>query len=187
MSGKDSSKTAKRELETLLGLMGFEATVEVFEQGDEEILLHIEADEAARLIGRGAQVLDALQYLLNRALYKQDAEALHCIVDIERYRERKKDRLLKDAYDAAEKVKRDGRPVKFAPMGAADRRTIHQALKDDPEVETVSDQADDSGKKRLIVRMKKHSREDTPGQEPEAVPEDIDGNVDPETPAADEE
>lgn len=152
-SGEARDK-AKAELEKLLSLMGYEAKVEAFAQGEDEILLHIEAADAARLIGRGAQVLDALQYILNRTLYKQDIGAMHCVVDIERYRERHKDRLLKEAFDAAEKVRRYGRAIRLQPMRAGDRRIVHQALKDMPDIETVSEAEDAAGQKRVVIRLK---------------------------------
>ncbi len=146
-----SQKDAQQELEALLQLMGYEAKVETLDEEEGEVLLHIESEDAARLIGRGAQVLDAIQYVVNRILFKRDREAFHCIVDIERYRERRKDKLIKEAHDAAEAVRSTGRPIKLAPMRAADRRTIHQALKNEPGVETYSEKTNEEGRKRVVI------------------------------------
>ncbi len=143
-------ENAKRTLETLLRMMGFEATVETFLQEDGDILLHIESPDAGRLIGRGAQVLDALQLLLNRMLLEPDRPVRY-VVDVERYRERRKDRILKEAIEAANEVRRLGHAIRLAPMGAADRRIVHQALKDRPDVHTASEIVDEGGLKQVVV------------------------------------
>jgi spoIIIJ-associated protein len=144
-------KGAREDLEQLLERMGYgDAAVEAFDDGD-DVLLHVESPDAGRLIGRGAQVLDALQYILNRIRFQRDREALHCVVDIERYRERKRDRLLKEALEAADTVEETGRPFKFSPMQAGDRRIIHRALKKRDTVETESEPVGDEGLKRVVV------------------------------------
>jgi spoIIIJ-associated protein len=60
--------------------------------------------------------------------------------------------LIKKAKDAAEKVRRWGDAVELEPMGAFDRRIVHQALRDDPDVETHSVEVDGTDKKALILR-----------------------------------
>ena len=141
---------AEEELATLIRMMGFEASIELSSE-DDEILLHVDSPDAGRLIGRGATVLDSLQYILNRMLYEKDSAVMHCIVDIELYRERKKDRLTKEAIDAAERVLKTGRLVTFPPMSASERRIIHRALKDYDGIETHSEESRDRAQKRLVV------------------------------------
>ncbi|MBN1269738.1 MAG: KH domain-containing protein [Kiritimatiellae bacterium] len=174
MKEKDTTKQAtaqaQEELESLLRLMGFEARVEAFVQGDDEILLHIESPDAARLIGRGAQVLDALQYILNRTLYQRNAEALHCVVDVERYRERKKDHLLKETLEAADRVRQSGKPFRLAPMRAGERRIVHQALRDDPDLETYSEEPDEEGRKRVVIRLRSGGQP-APSEDVQSPPE----------------
>lgn len=154
MSEQVSSNEAKDKAAVVLGELlrqiGFEAKIETFTQED-EILLHIESPDAARLIGRGAQVLDALQLLLNRMMIRQVENPPHCVVDVERYRERKKDRLLQQALEAAEEVRQTGRAVTLPPMGASDRRVIHQALRDNTSVHTQSGEPDEHGQKRVVI------------------------------------
>lgn len=156
MSEQGSVNEAKEKAAAVLGELlrqiGFEAKIETSTQED-EILLRIESPDAARLIGRGAQVLDALQLLLNRMMLRQVEGAPHCIVDVEGYRERKKDRLLQQALEAAEEVKQTGRAVTLAPMGAADRRVIHQALRENQAVHTQSSEPDEMGQKRVIIAL----------------------------------
>ena len=72
-------------------------------------------------------------------------------MDVERYRERKKDRLLQQALEAAEEVRQTGRAVTLPPMGASDRRVIHQALRDNTLVHTQSGEPDEHGQKRVVI------------------------------------
>ncbi len=142
---------ARTTLQELLRLMGFEAQITAAPQGENEILLNIESPEAARLIGRQAQVLDAIQFLVNRMVLIKEDKSLHCIVDIERYRERRNQKLLQEASAAVERVLQSGQPVRLSPMGAADRRIIHQALKDNPRVRTQSEEVGGAGLKCVVV------------------------------------
>jgi spoIIIJ-associated protein len=142
---------AKTVLEDLLRLMTFEAKVEVFSQSEGEASFSIESADAGRLIGRGAQVLDALQFILNRMIARKHETTIHCVVDVERYRERRKDRVLQEAFEAVERVAQEGVPVRLSPMSAADRRIVHQALKDNPSVETHSEPCGDEGRKCVVI------------------------------------
>lgn len=148
---ESSSMEAEQVLQTLLRYMGFEAHVERYEGTEGEVLLHVSTAEPAPLIGRNAQVLEALQTVVNRMMRTGGEEGpVRYVVDIERYRERRKDRLVKMAYEAADRVLRSGRSVKLPPMNAHDRRIIHQALKDRKGIKTTSEPAQE-GLKRIVV------------------------------------
>jgi spoIIIJ-associated protein len=147
----ERKKIAESALQEILRLMGFEGRIETFDQEDDAVLLHIETPDAARLIGRNAQVLDALQIVVSRILTRQTGLPARCTVDVERYRERQKDRLLQLALETAEQVEQTGEPVKLAPMGSADRRIVHQALKDRVKVRTFSEEIGEEGLKRVVI------------------------------------
>jgi spoIIIJ-associated protein len=70
------------------------------------------------------------------------------------YRAQAREALVKKAKDAAEKVRRWGDAVELEPMGAFDRRVVHHALKDDPDVETHSVEVDGTDKKAMLLRPK---------------------------------
>jgi spoIIIJ-associated protein len=141
----------KETLETLLGHLGFQAAVEEH-QLEDGLLLDVKAEDAGRLIGRQGQTLGALQYLVNRLLIRQDATAPKVMVDVAGYRAEARDALVKKAKDAAEKVRRWGDIVELEPMGAFDRRIVHNAIKDDPQVETHSVEVEGTTKKVIILR-----------------------------------
>ncbi len=144
----------KTTLEQLLHHLGF-ADVTVEEHHLEEgLLLEVKSDDAGRLIGRQGQTLGELQYILNRMLFHQDPAVPKVMVDVSGYRASAREALVKKAKDAAEKVRRWGDIVELEPMNAFDRRIIHNALKDDPSVETHSVEVEGTNKKAILLRPK---------------------------------
>ena len=141
----------KETLEKILASLGFPAAVEEHKL-EEGVLLDVKTDDAGRLIGRQGQTLSDLQYITNRLLFQQDASTPKVMVDVGGYRAQAREALVKKAKDAAEKVRRWGDTVELEPMTAFDRRVVHQALKDDPDVETHRCEVDGTDKKAILLR-----------------------------------
>lgn len=147
------SAQPKVTLGELLKLLGFEGEIEQH-QLDDGILLDVKTEDSGRLIGRQGQTLSDLQYVLNRILFQQDKEAPKAMVDVAGYRAQAREALVKKAMDAAEKVHRWGDVVELEPMSAFDRRIIHQALVEDPTIETQSVPVEGTEKKAILLRPK---------------------------------
>ena len=145
----------KAIVEKILGTLGFAATVEEHQLGD-DLMLDVKTEESGRLIGRQGQTLADLQYIVNRILFQQDQSSPKVMLDVGGYRGQAREALIKKAKDAAEKVRRWGDAVELEPLSAFDRRIVHQALKDDPDIETQSVEVDGTEKKVLLLRPKKH-------------------------------
>ena len=143
----------KATLEELLNLLGFPATVEEHHMED-GILLDVKTEDSGRLIGRQGQTLSDLQYITNRLLFQADPSAPKVMVDVSGYRAQAREALVKKAQEAAEKVRRWGDVVELEPLSAFDRRIIHQALKDDPTIETHSVEVEGTDKKAILLRPK---------------------------------
>jgi spoIIIJ-associated protein len=141
----------KQTLEQLLNHMGFGVTVEEHRL-DDGILLDVQTDDPGRLIGRQGQTLAQLQYIVNRILFRQDPKVAKATVDVGGYRAQARDALVKKAMEAAEKVRRWGDIVELEPMNAFDRRIVHNALRDDPTVETHSVEVEGTDKKAILLR-----------------------------------
>ena len=140
-------------LQRILELLGFSATVEEHHLED-GLLLDVKTDDSGRLIGRQGQTLSDLQYITNRMLFQQDPSVPKVTVDICGYRAQAREALVKKAMDAAEKVRRWGDVVELEPLNAFDRRIIHQALKNDPGIETHSVEVEGTDKKVILLRPK---------------------------------
>jgi spoIIIJ-associated protein len=147
------SAQPKATLETILEQLGFTVTVEehILEDG---VLLDVKTEDSGRLIGRQGQTLSDLQYITNRMLFQQDPAAPKVMVDVGGYRAQAREALVKKAKEAAEKVRRWGDVVELEPLSAFDRRIVHQALKDDPGVETKSVEVEGTEKKAVLLRPK---------------------------------
>ena len=143
----------KVTLQKILDLLGFKAEVEEHHLEDGS-LLDVKTEDSGRLIGRQGQTLSDLQYLTNRLLFQQDPSAPKVMVDVSGYRAQAREALVKKAKEAAEKVRRWGDVVELEPLSAFDRRIIHQALKDDPGIETHSVEVEGTDKKAILLRPK---------------------------------
>ena len=115
----------------------------------------MKTDDAGRLIGRQGQTLADLQYITNRMLFQQDKQAPKAMVDVGGYRAQAREALVKRAKDAADKVRRWGDAVELEPLNAFDRRIVHHALRDDPDVETNSVEVDGTDKKAILLRPRR--------------------------------
>jgi len=132
-----SALKARDLLAGMLSKMTFECQVTATET-DDTVILSIAGDDSGLLIGRRGQNLDALQYILNKAVNKADAERKMIVVDSEEYRKRREDSLLGMAERIREKVKKTQKPLSLSHMNAHDRRIIHLALQEDETIVTKS-------------------------------------------------
>ena len=138
---------AKDLLEGILQRISPEYRVNVNET-QEKIILSIEGDDSGLLIGKRGQNLDALQYILNKAINKIDNEHKTILIDSGEYRKRREEFLLGLAEKIRDKVKKTKKPVSLAHMNAHDRRIIHMVLQED---ESLSTQSRGEGKHRKII------------------------------------
>jgi spoIIIJ-associated protein len=134
-----SLQSARETLELMLGHLGLVFEVEEIEQGGRSIL-NINSREAGRLIGRDGHTLEDLQYLLNRILNRNEEGSANVIVDVEGYRQKEKQDFLGRIRELADQVRQTGRPLTLDPMNSFDRRLVHQAFVDDPEIATQSEE-----------------------------------------------
>lgn len=144
----------KDTLEKMLQLLGFDAKVDELPM-EEGFLLDVKTEDSGRLIGRQGQTLSDLQYITNRLLFQQDQNAPKVMVDVGGYRAQAREALVKKAKEAAEKVRRWGDIVELEPLSAFDRRIVHNAIKDDPDIETHSVEVEGTEKKVILFRPKR--------------------------------
>ena len=131
------AREAQIALKGILERLEIEARVEMKEDG-ERIYLNIQGDGGGLLIGRKGQTLDALEYLVNKMVHKNQEGKKRIVVDTENYRTRREESLVKLAQRLAEKARQLGRPVTISPMNAHDRRIVHLALQNDRSLHTRS-------------------------------------------------
>ncbi|MBU42569.1 MAG: RNA-binding protein [Spirochaetaceae bacterium] len=124
---------------TLMHKMGIEADIEDFEDTEENYIIHVESEDSGILIGRQGKTLDALQFLLNLLVTPELTKKKRILVDVARYRERRKKKLNKLAKSVADRVAKSGRSVLLESMNPYERRIVHLTLEEDDRVTTRSE------------------------------------------------
>ena len=165
VSLQDYIVPAQRLLENLLRLLEFNDARLETSTDDGQIFFQIVTADAGRLIGRTSQTLDAIQFLLNRLLSRQFEDSPYCVVDAEHYRERRRDKLLADTQEALQRVRLNGHPWRMPLLNSMERRIIHQALKDCPDIHTQSEDEDADGRKRVVISLSEEFQAGTPPAE----------------------
>jgi spoIIIJ-associated protein len=155
--------TPKELLDTMLGYLGF--VVEIAESTNEagNLVLQIYTEESRRLIGRDGATLEAIQFLLNRLIQSKDKNAEKVIVDCEHYRSMREDRIVQRVRELAERVRITGRSLQLEPMNSYERRIVHNAFKDDPDVATWS--PSDSARIKQITLLKRQPKKEAATQQ----------------------
>ena len=143
---------AKKVLDTMLGHLGFTATIDL-EHDAEGPCLQIKTAQPELLIGDDGDRLDDLQYLVNRLLRKHYEEAPRIKVDCAHFRSMQEEKLRTEVQSLAEKVKHSGKPFQMRPLNAYFRRLVYQAILDDPLIEAHSPEGT-SRLKRITLSLK---------------------------------
>jgi spoIIIJ-associated protein len=134
-------------LETLAEALVVDGQVKVTE--DDGVLRgSVEGEGAEALVGPDGSVLEAIQHLAQRIVLR-GAEGLRIVVDAAGYRARREDELREEADRVADLVVSEGRRIALRPMPAAERRFVHEYLRERGDVETHSE--GDEPRRRLVV------------------------------------
>lgn len=149
----DIALKAKTLLDGILTRMDLSYPITV-EETEEAVNLKIEGDGGGLLIGRRGQNLDAIQYIITKALNKAGNERKIISVDIEEYRQKRESSLIALAEKLGDKVKKSRKPVTVDHMNARDRRIIHLALQNDESLVTKS-RGEGEYKKIVIMPAKR--------------------------------
>jgi spoIIIJ-associated protein len=142
-----SAERVRELLEHVVGAFGIQGQIELRES-DEEIAAVIRGESLGLIIGRHGQTIDALQHLAYRIAMDEGA-GKRVTVDAAGYRDRRAALLHHDADHAATDALRLGRSVALEPMTAAERRLVHEYLRERGDVETHSE--GEEPERRLVV------------------------------------
>lgn len=145
----NSVESATKILDSMLGLLGIPASIEVQDSHDGPCL-QIHSNESKAIIGRDGDRLDDLQYLTNRILRKHQPSAQRIKIDCEHFRSMREDQMATEIQDIANQVKKSGNPHQLRPLNAYYRRMVYHILSTDPDVLTESPAGEDRLKRILI-------------------------------------
>jgi spoIIIJ-associated protein len=153
------TEVIKDVLETLLTKMDIVASVmpQFQPASDQEeeapIAFDIQGDDLGILIGRRGQTLACLQFVVRLIVGHQTKTWAPITIDVEGYRQRRSEKLRALAWRLAEQVRTRKSPFTLEPMLAYERRIIHLALADHPDVTTES--IGEGEARKVVIRPKK--------------------------------
>ncbi|MBQ3726057.1 MAG: protein jag [Selenomonadaceae bacterium] len=143
-------------LQDVFAAMHLEVIMKIEDDEEYGCLIELSGKGLGVLIGRRGQALDALQYLLNLAVNRKSEERVHFTLDVEDYRRRREQALIKLAKSVADRAIKTRRDVKLEPMNRHERKIIHTVLQDNDRVETHS--AGEDPYRYVIVTPKRGRR-----------------------------
>jgi len=148
MEGEERVFTPKRVVVDIVNLMNLRTRVTSWED-EEEIHVDVWGEDLGILIGRGGATLQALQDIVTTVVRKKNSEGRRIIVDVERYKEKRRQKLREYAERMAEKALSSGKPIRLEPMTPRERKIVHDALKDMEGVKSVSEGEDPQ--RRVVI------------------------------------
>ena len=159
LSDQEVSAIAAELLQGMLDRMDLRAKVQVVEyrgvlddEQDAPLMLNIEGEDLGILIGRRAETLAALQYLTRLMVNHRSHRWVNLVVDVEGYKARREEQLVRLAERMAERVVSTGRSVALEAMPPRERRIVHITLRNHPQVTTQSVGEDDQRKVTIVPR-----------------------------------
>ena len=130
---------ALTHLQTLLAAAGLDVRVTPEASDGDNATLAVNGPDAVLLVGPQGQTLDALQHLLMLMTNKGQGPRLRITVDADGYRARRTQKLVAFAQELAAEVAKTGQEAITDSLNPMERRIIHTALVDNPDVETYSE------------------------------------------------
>jgi spoIIIJ-associated protein len=147
---EESADLLQELLEEVVDALGLDAEVEVRNEGDAALTGIVHGEDLGLFIGRHGQTIDAVQHLAQRiVLADYDGRGPRVTVDAEGYRSRREEALHRQADEAADEAVRTARAVRLDAMSAAERRLVHEHLRDRGDVGTHSE--GDEPHRHLVV------------------------------------
>ena len=149
-SVQEQAAAAEEFLSGLVEAFGLTADVSS-EEVDEAVEVRIDGNDLGLLIGPKGRTLWALQELTKTVVQRQQGGGLstRIRVDVAGYRERRKAALERFTQDAAAAVLDSGQARALEPMGAADRKVVHDTVNDIEGVVTRSEGEDP--RRRVVI------------------------------------
>ena len=150
---EESRASAAEFIKGLFQAMGLEVEVEVAETDGVtyiEVWAGDDGEDLAVLIGRHGHTLDSLQELMRNHVQQRTGERSHVLLDVEDYRKRQRSRIERQAHEVARRVKKTGRAESLEPMGAYERKLVHDTVSRLGGLETGSE--GEEPHRRVVIR-----------------------------------
>ena len=154
--GEDPLAVGREALQTILDAITSDARIVEISKNEDGVglVFKVEGGNAAVLIGKRGQTLDAIQYMVEKIVNRKSEKRLRLQVDVEGYLENRQRNLENLALRLAQKSRKSGKPMTIGQLKPHERRIVHMALKENPDVRTQS-MGDGYIRKLVIIPQKK--------------------------------
>lgn len=115
-----------------------DALFEIEQDGENFYNIRLDGEELSFLIGYHGKTLDAFQHLINLFIYNQAADKTHINLDINEYKERRKEKLQEITKKFIDKVRFFNKDIDMSPMSAWERKQVHMFIGEYPDIEEES-------------------------------------------------
>ena len=151
---KNLENMSREFLGKIIESMDLEASIDIKHEDNKLMvdIVGIDPDDKGIIIGKRGNTLDAIQYLLSIFINKDEDEYTRVTIDIEGYREKRENTLIRLAQRMAQKAIASKIKVKLEPMNPYERRIIHFTLQDYKEITTYSEGKDPF--RRVVIQLK---------------------------------
>lgn len=149
---KDSSEDVARNfIQEILDSMDIKGEIDIVKENN-DLKINLKGNDIGALIGRRGDTLDSLQLLVGLVVNKNAKTHMRVLVDIENYRERRAQSLIRYANKLARDVVKYKKPIKLESMNPYERRIIHSALQNDSYVNTYSEGSEPN--RKVVITLK---------------------------------
>lgn len=135
----DALNQTEKYITAIIQEMGIDTSATSSFKNSSEVVINLESGEAGRIIGKRGQVLNSLQLLAQNYYNHIEKGYMTVTLDIENYREKRKETLQNLALNMSKKAIATRKPVKFEPMPNYERKIMHQILTNIENIETYSE------------------------------------------------
>jgi spoIIIJ-associated protein len=144
-------KLIEQKLSEIMSHMGISPEIVIEDQEGTHIIT-INGDDLSFLIGYRGQSLNALQTLLANMLFNETGEWHHLVIDINGYRDSRKESLQEMVRNFIDRVRFHNEDVEMPPMNAFERRQVHMFISEYPDIESES--TGSGYDRRVVLRVK---------------------------------
>ncbi len=138
MEETDAILEAKSFLKDVVKEMNIDAEVTTMNENERQVNFLLSGEKAGLLIGKHGQTLNALQYLTQLVVNRESKQYIRIGMDVENYRERRREALTQLAKRLAMKATRTGMEVRIESLPAHERKIVHEILSREKGIETYS-------------------------------------------------
>lgn len=144
-------------LDKILESFNIKATKEISKEDDilKIDIENVDPNDKGIIIGKRGNTLDSIQYLVSLAINKENDEYVKVLIDVEGYRKKREETLVRLAKKMADKAIYGGRLVKLEPMNPYERRIIHSSLQNYKGVKTYSEGQEPY--RRIVIAKKEEN------------------------------